>query len=185
MLYLPDSNALITSLRGGGLESLRMGLEARYPSEVRNQAEARQWLERWFERGFRNGCLVGTEELFEEVGRKHDPASLLLRRLKSCGLIRILPPKPETFEHLALIEQFVRRRFDAHQADDFLKSSDPMFIALAKTHGATLITLESHGVPQYDRARGRIGGRPRMPYVAWVFDVRCISLYQALQEITC
>ncbi len=80
MLYLPDSNALITSLRGGGLESLRMGLEARYPSEVRNQTEARQWLERWFERGFRNGCLVGTDELLEEVGRKHDPASLLLRR---------------------------------------------------------------------------------------------------------
>ena len=185
MLYLPDSNALITPLQEGELGSLHLGLHSRHPSDVRDHVQALSWLETWFERGFMNGCLVAIEELLQEVGRKQDAASRLLARLKARQLIRLLEPTDVTFDYLARIEQFVREKFTSHQADEFLKSSDPMFIALAKTHGATLITLERHSIPQYNGTTGKIQGKTRVPYVAWVFGVRCISLYQALDEVDC
>lgn len=183
MRYLPDSNAIITPFEAGGLGSLTLGLQLRYPAFIRGPAEALDWLEDWFTRGFKAGHLVGSEDLLDEVGRKKDPASRLLRSLDSRGLVRILRPTPGTFTYIADIERFVRAYFEPHQADDFLRSADPMFIALAKTHEATLVTVERQYIPQYDGKTRRISGKPRIPFLAWVFNVRCISFYEALQEL--
>ncbi|RTI15302.1 hypothetical protein CSW27_06045 [Thermus scotoductus] len=46
----------------------------------------------------------------------------------------------------------------------------------------TLITQEKHEVPQLDGVRGLIKGRPRLPYVAFAFGVRCVPLMTALLE---
>lgn len=75
------------------------------------------------------------------------------------------------------IHEFVSTNYEPHQASQFLLEEDPMFIALAKTHQVTLITVENHNIPQYDHDKKKIMGKVRIPFLAWVFGVRCISLY--------
>ncbi|MBE3576256.1 MAG: DUF4411 family protein [Limnochordales bacterium] len=183
MKYLIDSNVLITSFYGGVLPSLALGLRSRYPSIGRSAAQASKWLEEWFIQGFRSGQLVGSDGLIRELKVKKDRVSQLLQALERQGLIQILSPTPNTFSYVADICQFVLNNFEVQQDDTFLRGEDPMFVALAKTHKATLVTLEKHTIPGYDRVKKKIVGPVRIPFVAWAFGVRCISLYQAFDEL--
>lgn len=185
MLYIPDANVLITPFHRDVLSSIALGLRVLYPDRVRNDAEAVRWMQAWFTRGFENGSLVATDQLIREVAPKDDMPKRLVDDLKKQGRLRILLPTSATWGYLADIERFVRRQCEPQQAHDFLRGADPLLIAIAKTHGATIITLERYDVPSYDRTSGRIRGKVRLPYVAWVFGVRCISLYGALQEVAC
>lgn len=185
MLYIPDTNVLITPFHRDVLSSIAAGLRVLYPDRVRNDVEAVRWMQSWYTRGFESGSLIATDQLIRELDPKNDVSRRLVDDLKKQGRLRILRPTSVTWGYLADIERFVRRQCVPQQAHDFLRGADPVLIAIAKTHGATIITLESYEVPRYDRASGRIGGKVRLPYVAWVFGVQCISLYGALQDVAC
>lgn len=139
----------------------------------------------WFFDGFSNGSLVASEELLEEVCQrgKKDVASRLIETLDQDGLLRVLTSNSDTFAHIAGIEAFVREHFEPQHADVFLRGKDGLLIALAKTHRVGIITLERYGVPQFNSATGKIKGKVPLPYVAWAFGVRCISLFQAFLDL--
>ena len=176
MTYLVDANAIITPFSKPSLNALKLALGYSSTSEVVN------WLRDWFTRAFENGYLVGAQELVTEVGRKKDLASQLLNSLMDREVIQLLRPKDETFGYLADIELFVRQHFNDHQADLFSQGNDGWYIALAMTHRVHLITLEGYNIPQCNLSTGRIQGKARMPFVAWVFGVTCIPLFQAFLE---
>lgn len=183
MPYLLDSNAIITPFHAAVSASLTLGLKVRAPAAIESTALADRWVEDWLSRGFQSGNLVASEGLITEVRGKKDRASKLLQTLRKKGLIQILIPTQETLSLISDIHEFVSTNYEPHQASQFLLEEDPMFIALAKIHQATLITAENHNIPQYDHDKKKIMGKVRISFLAWVFGVRCISLYQAFDEL--
>lgn len=174
MIYLPDSNTIIAPFWEGNLRSIGLGLGHS------SLDQTRRWLIEWFSSRFESGRLVAAEELLDEViDRKDDTASRLLKGLMEQGSITTIAPNNATFSYIREIEQFVRQHYQPYKAEPFLKGNDPIFIALAKTHNAALITIERHTVPVYDGRERRFKEDPRVPYVAWALGVKCITLYQA------
>lgn len=179
MRYLLDANSIITPFRLAHLRALSIGLRHASPSETR------EFLWGWFSNAFKTGCLLGSEELFLEVcgNQQDDWASRLLRQLRSDGHVITLSPQPATLDYLKQITQFVQTHYAPHHAETFLKGSDPMLIALAKTYDSGIITEERYAIPQCDGASMRINGSVSLPYVAWAFGVSCIPLFYALLQL--
>lgn len=184
MAYLPDANAVITPFKDGPLGSLMVGLLVKH--EIRNGTtlEAQRWLQEWFRQGFEKGNLVATADVVSEVTKKDDVPGRLLKDLSSRGSLIVLRPTPRTLSHLATIESVIRARFEPQHADDFSNSADPMLLALAATYGATVVTLERHVVPEYDPRAGKVKGKVRIPYLAWILGIPCVPLYQALEAVS-
>ena len=176
-MYLLDSSSIITPFHEGKLSALSLALGHNSPDETRI------WLENWFERGFSSGKLVIAQEVYEEVMKKKkkgQPEQELLKSLSEREHVTILEPDDEVYNVLSDIDQFVRRSYEPHQADVFLKKSDPILVALAKVHGATVVSEERHFLPERDGVSGLIKGEPRLPFVAGVFGVRCVPLLAIL-----
>ena len=183
MAYLPDANAVITPFHHGPLGSLMVGLLEKRAITYGNASEAERWLKDWFCRGFETGSLVTTADIVTEVTEKDDVPGRLFRDLSARGRLTVLSPTAATFYHLSSIETVLRARFEPQHANDFSNSADPMLLALAATYGATVITLERHVVPEYDLQTGKVKGKVRIPYLAWVLGIRCVPLYQALEAV--
>lgn len=180
-MYLLDSSAIITPFHGGQLRALSAALKHN------SLQKTQDWLEDWFRRGFSSGILVITHEVYEEVLKKKQrkrPEQVFLKDLRESSNLRILNPADNIFAVLINVHEFVEKHYEAHHAHNFLQKVDPSLVAFAKTHGATLVAEEHHFIPQVNRAQGLIAGEPRLPYVAWVFGVRCISFLTLLREVT-
>ena len=181
IIYLLDTSAIITPFHGGQLRAL--GLALGHQSIL----ETRVWLQSWFRKGFSSGILVLAQEVYEEVvkNRKKDrEEKLLLKSLKENRKIKFLQPTNDTFQVLESIHEFVSAHYQPHQAEDFLQQVDPWLIALAKTYRATLVAEERHFIPQADLNKNQIQGNPHLPFIAWVFKVKCIGLLPALLEVS-
>ncbi|WP_083855377.1 DUF4411 family protein [Thermaerobacter subterraneus] len=174
MAYLVDANVMITPFATPSLHTLRLALGYSSTDAVV------EWLKQWFTSAFTSGHLVGSRELIGEVEKRKDVASQLIQTLADNELIRLLDPLPATFDYLTQIEAFVRAHFREHQADDFSRGYDGWYIALAKTYGIPLVTFEGLYLPQYRQDFRKIDGKVRIPFIAWVFEVECVSFYQVL-----
>lgn len=182
-MYLLDSSSIITPFHKGQLSALSLALGHDSPDETRI------WLEGWFERGFASGKLVITKEVYDEVVRREEkrrPEQELLKRLSEKGQITVLRSdsysQGEFYSVLVDVDQFVRKNYDEHQADAFLRKFDPFLVAIAKVYGATIVSEERHFLPERDGLSGTIKGEPRLPFVAWVFGVRCVPLLAILSR---
>ncbi|QIA26693.1 DUF4411 family protein [Thermaerobacter sp. PB12/4term] len=176
MAYLVDANVMITPFATPSLHTLRLVMGHSSTDAVAD------WLKQWFLTAFTNGHLVGSRELISEVQKRKDIASQFARTLADNELIRLLDPLPETFNYLAQIEKFVRAHFRQHQVDEFSRGYDGWYIALAKTYGIPLVTFEGFSLPQFHQGLGKIDGKVRIPFIAWVFEVKCVSFYQVLSR---
>jgi len=174
-VYLLDANAIITPFHSGTLGSLQVALNHASPHDTR------LWLEDWYRKGFSNQKLVTCREVLDEV-KSPSNITQLIRALRP--RLKILEPQSVTFAYEKDIHNFVVKNFELHQADEFLKSSDPLLIALAKTYGATLVTLERRTIPERNPKSRRIKGKVSIAFIAWTFEVRCIGLLQAFREVT-
>lgn len=173
-MYLLDANALITPFHRGPLGALAKALG-------KSPEEAKTHLEAWFRDGIKNGLLRLGREVRDEVLRKRGPGYDLLKSID--GQYQLLEPTGDFFATLEEVARFVEEHYAPEDAEPFLRSADPSLVALAKVHNLALITQERHEVPQLDGARGLIKGRPRLPYVAFAFGVRCVPLMTALLEV--
>lgn len=174
--YILDASTLITPFHQGQLRALRTA--KRFKSDI----ETVNWLENWFVRNLQSRRFFISQEVYEEVCRgKGRPGHNLLRRLD--GRNAKLEPVANTFDILRDVTSFVRTYFAEQHADPFERCADPMLIALARSHGLTIITEEKHEVPQWDGGSGRLNGKPRLPFVAFAFDVKCIPLLAALRQL--
>lgn len=175
-MYLLDSSSIITPFHAGKLKALGLGLGHSSPEETRT------WLEGWYERGFSSGSLVIVREVYEEVSEKPGrPEQVLLKKLWEAGRVRILEPNDDFFTMLAKVDRFIRSRYEPHQAEVFLRKVDPTLVAMAKTHGASLVSEERYFIPNGHGSSGVIKGEPRLPFVAWAFEVNSMGLLQVLQ----
>lgn len=179
-VYLIDSSSLITPFHQGQLKALAVGLQL--PSTRDAQAD----LEAWFKKGFTAGLFSVPLEVYEEVvekkrGKPDAPGTILLRGL---GKGIILTPPGDFFQALADVHKFVVESFPPEHAHSFLdsKRADPVLVALARVTEATVITEEKQAIPQVNGATGKVQ-KPSLPYVAFRFGERCISLMAALREI--
>ena len=173
-MYLLDANAIITPFVPGFLEALAKALG-------RSPEEAKAHLEAWFRDGIKSGLLRLGREVKDEILRKRGPGHDLLKSLD--GQYKLLEVTEAFFDALEKVAHFVREHYAPEDAEPFLRGADPTLVALAKVHNLTLITQERHVVPQLDGASGLITGRPRLPYVAFAFGVRCVPLMTALLEV--
>ncbi|MDR7450002.1 MAG: DUF4411 family protein [Armatimonadota bacterium] len=176
-MRLLDSSAIITPFYSGQLNALKVALNHHSP------AETRKWLEEWLERGFASGRLVISSEVYTEVVERATPGKPgreLLKRLRESNNITVLQPTDATWAELKEIHKFIEGRYEHHQAKVFLDKHDPLLVALAKTHRAVLVTEEQNRIPEVDASTGRIKGEPRLPFVAWAFEVRWVGLLQIL-----
>lgn len=186
-MYLLDSSAIIDPFRSGKLEAIHGALSggSRANAHLDAPGQTAQYLEKWFEEGFTKGRLVISEEVYEEVvkqAKTGSPGREFLQRLRNDGKVKILEPTEATYSVLRGINGFVRRYYEDHHAEGFLKKHDPMLIALAKSHGAALVSEERNCIPEVDVTTGRVKGEPRLPFVAWAMEVKCVGLLQVLGE---
>lgn len=176
--YLLDASTLITPFHGGQLEALAKAFKQSSPDA------ARTCLEEWFERNLTSGVLRIDKSVEEEVlnlKEKGKPGVALLERLK--GQYSLLQPNTNTQTILTQVGDFIRAHFEPHQEVVFFKKADPILVALAKDYGLTLVTEEKHFLPEGNGKTGKLKGEPRLPFVAFAFGVRCISLMTALVEV--
>ncbi|WP_460039264.1 DUF4411 family protein [Thermaerobacter litoralis] len=138
----------------------------------------------WFTGAFMGGHLITCSEVVDEVLQRNDRASQYLREWIKQEIISMVGPKQETFVHLAEIETFVRRHYKDRWIDEFTKGNDALFIALGRTYDIPLVTFEGFTLPQYHKHVGKIDGKARIPFIAWVFGVQCVPFYQLHMEIS-
>ena len=174
--YLLDTSSLITPFHENQLRALANGLG------LRSWEDARTWLEEWFQKGFAQGKLLLSEEVLSELKKRPEMPGYHLAQ-KFLSSFKPLYPTSDTLRHLKKVGEFVREHFRPEHAQAFLKvgQADPMLVALAKEKSLTLVTEEAHPLPQAD-GEGKIMGRVRLPYVAFVFGIRCVPLMTALTE---
>ncbi|GAW28945.1 DUF4411 family protein [Carboxydocella sp. ULO1] len=176
-MYLLDSNAIITPFHKAQCSALSLAL---HHNDIKETIE---WLKHWYTKGFSSGNLVITREVYDEVVKKSNRSDKssrvekdLLKSLHERGKIRLLEENEAFFNVLADIDKYVRSSYELHQAENFLRKADPMLVAIAKIHGATLVTEERHFIPARDETNGRIQGEPRLPFVSATFKVKCTSI---------
>ncbi|BBL92758.1 hypothetical protein TthHC11_02920 [Thermus thermophilus] len=173
-MYLLDANAIITPFHQGPLGALAKALG-------KSPNEAKAHLEAWFRDGIKSGLLRLGREVRDEVLRKRGPGYDLLKSLD--GQYKLLEVTEVFFDALAKVAHFVREHYAPEGAEPFLRGADPTLVALAKAHNLILITQERHELPELDGVSGLMKGRPRLPYVAFAFGVRCVPLMTALLEV--
>lgn len=174
-MYLLDASTLITPFHLPQLQALSKALGFASPEK------AKKCLQDWFFQGITSGKLRIAREVRDEVMKKKvRPEYQILKAVE--GRYELLDPREDTYSFLAEAEQFIRKNYEPHQAEAFLRKPDPMLIALAKSYELTLVTEEKHTLPEVDGSTGRIKGEPRLPFVAFAFGVRCISLMAAINE---
>lgn len=184
-MYLLDASAIITPFHTSKLGALSVAL--RFDSIDKT----RQWLEHWYEGGFRSGQLVIAQEVYTEVlkkakeGKPLRPEQALMKRLWEARAITVLKPTSNFFAILAEIHEFVRTHYEPHQAAAFLgkEEADPILLALAKVYGAVLVTEERFAIPELHRSRSLIMGKPSLPFIGSAFGVQCMSLLQVLRMV--
>ncbi|MBC7220893.1 DUF4411 family protein [Candidatus Bipolaricaulota bacterium] len=179
-VYLIDSSSLITPFHQGQLKALAVGLQ------LPSTRDAQAHLEAWFKKGFTKGLFWVPLEVYEEVvaNRKDKPAAPGTVLLRGLGKGVILNPPGAFFDALVEVHKFVVESFPPEHAQSFLdpKRADPVLVALARVTDSTLITEEKQVIPQVNGATGKVQ-KPSLPYVAFRFGERCISLMAALREI--
>lgn len=139
--------------------------------------------------GFDRGILIATEALKEELtgragdrGHGKEATESFIADLKKRNVTfhRIEPQDQKILEQM---DAFVRNDFEPHQADVFLRSNDVKYVAIAFRMKASLATLESQAVPEFDRPSAKIKGKPKIPYVVWRLGVQSVGLYYLLQHL--
>jgi len=175
-MYLLDANAFITPFHTGQLNALAKSL--RYPPD-----KTKELLENWFSQGIISGKLKITRDVKDEILAKEGPGYDLLKTLDG-KYTPLIPTEQDTYKILEEIGRFVRENYEPQHASAFLdKGADPILVALAKTYNYTIITLEGHDIPQVNNYTGIIqASKVRLPFVAFAFGVRCISLMTAFIE---
>lgn len=180
-MYLIDANAIITPFHTAQCGSLSLVLEHKCLKDTQ------AWLECWYEYGFSTENLVTINEVYKEVvnNTKKDRIEYnLLKGLKERDKIKFLEVteaiSDKFYNVLADIDIFVRQNYEQHQADIFLKKTDPLLIAFAKAYEIPLIVEERHFIPHRDGASGLIKGEPRIPFVAAKFGIECVSVMTAM-----
>lgn len=90
--------------------------------------------------------------------------------------ILFLPPDDLIQTYYAQIVQSVNTnpQYDRFQIEPFLRKADPWVIAYAKAYGGKVVTFESSKPLQK---------KPKIPDVAELFDVKCIDIWDVLDEL--
>lgn len=191
--YLLDASALITPFASSRVSSLAIVLrqyfsegKAGYQDVGDYQKDLPRKLEDWFSQGITLGRFLICKEVRDEVlkGRGR-PGETLLKSLED--RYTLLKPKKSTFVQLKDVARFVEENYQTQYRDIFLKGADPILVALAKDFGLTIVTEEKHSLSQGSEpvtsGKPCIIEKPRLPYVAFAFGVRCISLMTAMIEV--
>jgi len=175
--YLLDANAIITPFHQEPLHALAFALHL-------SPEQAKEALEAWLADGVSSGRFliadVVQEEVLGEKG-KGKPGYEALSKLKD--RYKPISPTGEELALLAEVQAFVEKHFQSHHAANFARGADPFLVAIAKARGLTIITQERHTIPQVDGGTGRVKEKPSLAYVAFAFEVRCLSLMSALVEV--
>ena len=174
MPYLVDANAVITPLKPPVIYTLQHALGYRSVDDVI------AWLQDWYTRAFASQYLLGSEALIVEVTRKKDVPAQFIRRLRDQEVVTILEPTPDTFDHLQKIETYASHNFEPQHYAAFTNGYDGFYIALAKTYGVSIVTMEAFNLQEYDFGTRRFKGKVRMPFLAWIFGVSCVPWYHAM-----
>ena len=175
-MYLLDTSALITPFHEGRLRALGIALGYRSTDEIQRR------LIGWFTKHFQLGTLVLCDSVRREVVEKPKrPEAQMIRSLENA--IRILQPTGRSVQILTEITKFVYDHYLVQDVGPFLRGADPEVVSIAKAYGATVITEEHHVLPEHDGGNDRIKGKPKLPYIAFVFQVRCVSLMTLLNEL--
>lgn len=170
--YLVDSNVIIILTHPRHTDSLRHAVLSNPGTETD------KWLMQMIQGGVSNGCILGCTPLFEEVQGTRARSLLDILATQQVELTE------EVYQQAAEITMFVRDRFDGAHAIEFESGKDALFIATAKVHGLVLVTGEKHSVPQTNGSTGRVQGKAVIPYVAYVFGVKTVNVYQMLLDLT-
>jgi hypothetical protein len=120
--------------------------------------------------------IVSCHAVLEDF-RMGNPKDKLLEWAENLGEIMFLMPTDDVQLTYKQVIEYVQNngRYAPHWVADFINGSDPWLIAHAKTLGGRIVTFEE-SVPINSK-------KVKLPDVADVFGVDCISLYNALNEL--
>lgn len=168
MAYILDSSSLITPFHQNQLASLAL-------ARGWSLDEARAKLENFLSEGISQGLLRVAREVHEEVIK--GPGASFLKSMR--GKYKPLEPDEETHYYAAEVSKFVRDHYEPQYEDRFARGADPYLLAYARQHGFVLVTEERGYIPGLGQ---RIQGPPKLPFLAFVYKVKCISLMTLLVE---
>lgn len=133
-------------------------------------------LERWS----KAGQIVSPSAVFDELSGQADwLADWLVERRKT--LFR--PPDAKVFEVFRAVSDFVWRRYEVPEAEEFLSVADPFVVAYAATHNLTVVTMEVRKDEHKRRDSEKIAGKIKLPNVCEHFDVPYINTYQLIRNL--
>jgi hypothetical protein len=117
--------------------------------------------------------VVLSLELIHSDPKKIDELENWAKKLDG---ILFLPPDKIVQQYYAKIVQAVNEntQYNVYEKPPFLSKADPWVIAYAKAYDGKVVTLESSKPFQK---------KPKIPDVAKVFDVHCITIWDALDEL--
>lgn len=177
MAYILDSSSLITPFHQKQLASL--ALARGWPPD-----EAQTKLEDFLAKGISQGLLRVAREVHEEVMEGKGPSADFLKSMR--GKYKLLEPGEETLAYAAEVVEFVRNHYEPHYENPFADGADPYLLAYARQHGFVLVSEERSYIPGLDNpipgVNAKIQGPPKLPFLAFVYKVKCISLMTLLVE---
>ena len=78
-------------------------------------------------------------------------------------------------ESVTRVADYIMQNYRGHRAEEFLGGADPWVIAHAIADNGIVVT--------YETRRDLTAQTPKIPNVCQAFRVRCVTLYQMLQEL--
>ncbi len=123
--------------------------------------------------------LIGSPSVVLNLELTHtdkSKADALEKWAKKLDGILFLPPDNSVQKYYAQIVQAVsaNSQYEIFHKQAFLSKADPWVIAYAKAYGGKVVTFESSRP---------LSKKPKIPDVAEPFDVKCLNIWDALDEL--
>lgn len=133
------------------------------------------WPQFWdFLRGkILEGVVYSCSRVYQEWVEGDDELSEWVKALRSAGLCAEATDAVQG--RYRVVANYVYDHYEEHHVSKFLSGADPWAIAQAWADGSCLVTFEKQVAPSAKKVK--------IPNVCAHFEVRCINLYDMVQEI--
>ena len=127
----------------------------------------------WLDRQIALGVLMCPEGVYAEVVKGDDDLADWMKERRRSGIL--IGADLIVQAEFGKIADYVSTEFPQAYAKKFLSGADPWVVAVAKAHGATVVTHEAMAGPN--------SHHPKIPNVCKAFGVPYVNCFQMLREL--